>query len=704
MADPTSESLVRERARATFVASELTVLLNGARATEFKKEVSPILRADKVLQELRDREPFNSKQQRMEDMLPKTLRFKRLIEEHWPQFDGLPSLAQAAGFQYDYAFPPFDGTLLSPYNGMFTSLIRTQCDESQRARWEADAMAGRIWGTYAQTEIGHGSNVRGLETTATYDPATQEFEVHSPSLSAAKWWPAHLGFGCTHAAVYARIITPGGVDNGVLPLIVPLRDPSTMRPLPGITLGTSGPTIGHYANEHGRCRFDRVRVPRDHLPMRWSQVTPDGKFVRAEQKAAKVSYISMTQTRVMFVSLSHRALAKSLTIAVRYSLQRRQGFRGDSEPLVLDYGQQRRELISALAVCYALKFASLHVEVVTKAAMRIVEATNTTPEERDNVLAQMPDLHATTSGLKAISTQLSVDGSAVARRACGGHGYGVFSGLPQLYLNSLRSLTVEGDNTVLCLQVARSLVAACAGNSNRGGSDMAYLASSVRSGAETGQPPQRCSVRSSSDWADPSQQLCALEFWAATTVHKAAAAYERDVASGLSQGDAWEKRMVVLVRAAVVHSKFSLAKFFQAAVDELEGVSSQLRAVLQQLSSLFAMTQLQENLGALGVTGYITDVQADALEDAIADSVDALRPDALALVDAFDFDDVLELYQTAIGRYDGCYPERLWEWSEKDPVNRGDGTEASGAVPPGNFEDGWRALREMYGAPTAAKL
>ena len=44
-----------------------------------------------------------------------------------------------------------------------------------------------IIGCYAQTELGHGSNVRGLETTATWDPLRQEFEIHSPYLTASKW-------------------------------------------------------------------------------------------------------------------------------------------------------------------------------------------------------------------------------------------------------------------------------------------------------------------------------------------------------------------------------------------------------------------------------------------------------------------------------------------------------------------------------------
>lgn len=40
-----------------------------------------------------------------------------------------------------------------------------------------------------KTELGHGTFIRGLETRATYDPATKEFVMNSPTITAYKWWP-----------------------------------------------------------------------------------------------------------------------------------------------------------------------------------------------------------------------------------------------------------------------------------------------------------------------------------------------------------------------------------------------------------------------------------------------------------------------------------------------------------------------------------
>lgn len=48
-----------------------------------------------------------------------------------------------------------------------------------------------------QTELGHGTFLRGLETTATYDPKTEEFVINSPSLTSYKWWPG----GCKYITI-----------------------------------------------------------------------------------------------------------------------------------------------------------------------------------------------------------------------------------------------------------------------------------------------------------------------------------------------------------------------------------------------------------------------------------------------------------------------------------------------------------------------
>lgn len=72
---------------------------------------------------------------------------------------------------------------------MFIPALMSQASPEQQAKWLPMAQKLHIIGTYAQTELGHGTFVRGLETTATYDPETQDFIIHSPTLTSTKWWP-----------------------------------------------------------------------------------------------------------------------------------------------------------------------------------------------------------------------------------------------------------------------------------------------------------------------------------------------------------------------------------------------------------------------------------------------------------------------------------------------------------------------------------
>jgi alkylation response protein AidB-like acyl-CoA dehydrogenase len=64
-------------------------------------------------------------------------------------------------------------------------------------------------------------------------------------------------------------------------------------------------------------------------------------------------------------------------------------------------------------------------------------------------------LHALSTGMKAMSSDFCAQGTEICRRACGGHGYSKLSGLPTLVTQAIASCTYEGENTVLYLQVAR---------------------------------------------------------------------------------------------------------------------------------------------------------------------------------------------------------------------------------------------------------
>lgn len=69
---------------------------------------------------------------------------------------------------------------------MFLPCLYNLGTAEQQAEWVDRAWNCIVIGTYAQTELGHGTFIRGLETTSTYDPKSKEFVIHSPSITAYK--------------------------------------------------------------------------------------------------------------------------------------------------------------------------------------------------------------------------------------------------------------------------------------------------------------------------------------------------------------------------------------------------------------------------------------------------------------------------------------------------------------------------------------
>ena len=57
----------------------------------------------------------------------------------------------------------------------------------------------------SMTELGHGSNVMGIETTAVYDEAAGEFVINTPTDTASKFW---IGGAAQHGKARSRSLCP----------------------------------------------------------------------------------------------------------------------------------------------------------------------------------------------------------------------------------------------------------------------------------------------------------------------------------------------------------------------------------------------------------------------------------------------------------------------------------------------------------------
>ena len=212
--------------------------------------------------------------------------------------------------------------------GLFVNAIRSGATANQFNYWiQQGALAARgMYGCFGMTEIAHGSNVAGVETTATFDENTDEFIIHTPNLGATKWWIGGAAHSATHCAVFAQLIVKGK-RYGTKTFIVPLRDTRTFALKPGVNIGDIGKKMGRDGIDNGYIQFTHVRVPRAFMLMRYTQVTREGEVF--EPPLAQLTYGALLTGRTMMVADSANSAKKALTIAIRYAAVRRQ-FKSDA--------------------------------------------------------------------------------------------------------------------------------------------------------------------------------------------------------------------------------------------------------------------------------------------------------------------------------------------------------------------------------------
>ena len=374
--------------------------------------------------------------------LEKTERYLALVRQHNLTDNNDPHWLRTA---LDENLP------ISLHHSMFLPTLEGQLTEQQQRKWLPLARNYGIIGTYAQTEIAHGSFVRGLQTTATFDPASDTFDIHTPSLDAIKWWPGNLGKTSNVIVLMARLVSLGR-DYGIHPFMVQIRDLDTHQPLPGVTVGDLGPKFAYEMNDNGYLQLTHVRVPRDNLCMRFASLGRDGRYQPSPH--AKLSYGTMIFVRSWIVIEASRYLARAITIAIRYSAVRLQfpkelpadstqptsrgSQKAREEEQVLNYQTQQHQLFPLLATAFAFHFTGGVMKKLYYKNLHNLASGDT---------SLLKDVHVNSSGLKALTTAVTSDAIEVARKCCGGHGYSRFSGLIDLYGNYVPACTYEGNST-----------------------------------------------------------------------------------------------------------------------------------------------------------------------------------------------------------------------------------------------------------------
>uniref|UniRef100_A0A803MW07 Acyl-coenzyme A oxidase n=1 Tax=Chenopodium quinoa TaxID=63459 RepID=A0A803MW07_CHEQI len=283
-------------------------------------------------------------------------------------------------------------------------------------------------GCFAMTELGHGSNVRGIETVTTYDPNAKEFIINTPCESAQKYKIGGAAKHATHIIVFSQLHI-NGKDEGVHAFIVQIRDEDN-NVCPNIRIADCGHKIGLNGN----------------LLNSVADVSPDGQYLSAIKDPVQrfAAFLApLTSGRVNIAVCSIYIAKVGLATALRYALSRRAFSLAPNEPevLLLDYPSHQRRLLPLLGTTYAISLAGNYLKSIY---VKRSPVTNKT-------------IHVVSSALKAMLTWHSMRTLQECHEACGGQGLKTENRVGHLKGEYDVLLTFEGDNNVLMQQVIKAL-------------------------------------------------------------------------------------------------------------------------------------------------------------------------------------------------------------------------------------------------------
>lgn len=306
--------------------------------------------------------------------------------------------------------------------------------------------SGEHGGCLAITELGHGSNLKDLETMAVYDHNNRAFIINTPTYSAQKFWIGNAGRYGTIATVFAQLYI-GETYYGLHAFLVPIR--KNGRVVKGVVARDNGMKGGLNGIDNGSLHFNNVMVPYDNMLDKFAQIDENGQYVspiKSKEKRFTKMLTQLTGGRVTLASGTLQVAKKSLLIAIKYAHHRKQFGLKDEVPIIT-YRTHHLRLMPLLSDTFAFNMAINYMKRLIYDEIAVKQV--------DSVSKKM---HMLSSAMKIYGSELASKTARTCRECCGGHGYSTANELVNMMADVEIYKTFEGDNNLLLMEVARYIL------------------------------------------------------------------------------------------------------------------------------------------------------------------------------------------------------------------------------------------------------
>lgn len=509
-------------------------------------------------------------------------------------------------------------------------------------------------GCFAMTELGHGSNVGGIATTATFIPETREFEINTPNSLATKWWIGAAGQTAVKSTVFAQLYV-GGKNKGVHAFVIDIREKDTHKVKNGIIIGDCGGKFELDGIDNGFIIFKNYRVPYDSLLDGISQIDEKGHFIsKIAKKEKRLGRMlsSLIRGRTSVTSASEANLKNALTIGIRWAAIRKQfGPPEKPEVPILDYQLTRNRLVPHLANLFAIN-ASCEITFLQYDTIKNLMTAD--PECNEGV-----EFHAVLSAFKVLTSDWCFAGIHECRKICGGIGYSSHSRLGELLAKHDVNMTWEGDNYVLLQQTSAFIVKQV--QRSLGGKKVGLKTLQMIETDFTTVKKQK----PGKDWLEIPELIKSLKILFNFILHKAMVKLQDNAGKSATLFDAWNLSQPSLQNLGRVFGIIIISERLAVKTESLKGKCAVLYDLVSKMTKLFIVDKMLTYVPEMLANEYFNRNHLNELESVFTGLCGELGESSARIIDAIAEEDFM--FGSCIGRKDGQAYQSLANEIESQP-------------------------------------